>query len=276
MAAVTGDRAPHAPDAMARGLSRAASARDGRLALLSLPEPGRRLHAVALTGRPRPVVDPAGRGLRGGERHVALGGTADRAAHTELVRRRYGSAGGQRGGQRDPGRRRHVGRLRVPTARSLGRARRRRGRRTGRRERGEHHDHPRLSGARAARDHRRSQRTPRVAPDRLHRRRGLRAGGVGRHRGVPVGPPPSGGGPPDRRGPPATSRQARNERHRRPAAASSATVCATRSARVGPSRSAASSASPRSTTSVSSAVSPPSAPGRTRRSSCSPTRAPVS
>src|SRR5207302_10445587 len=91
-----GDRARGArtQEAMARDLSRAAPARYGRLALLSLPEPCRPLHELALAGRPRPVVDRAGPVLRGGERHVALGGTADSAADTGLVRGRYGSAGG--------------------------------------------------------------------------------------------------------------------------------------------------------------------------------------
>ena len=203
--------------ALARDLSRAAAARDGRLALLPLPEPRRPLHAVALARRPRAAVASPGRRLRGDERHGALGGAADRAAHAELVRRGDVAARRQRRGQRDPRRGGDRRGLLLPAARPRGRSARRRGRRAGRRLDLEHDHDPRLPGARPARDTRRPPGAARAAHDRLHRGRRVRARGPRRARRVPLGPAAAGGRARGRRRPPPVSRQARRARLRRAA-----------------------------------------------------------
>ena len=261
-------------EALARDLPRAAAARDGRLALLPLPEPRRHVHAVALPRRPEPVVDPAGPGLRGDERHGALGGAADRAPHAELVRRRDVAARRQRRRQRHPGRSRHGGRVRVPAARPRGRAA----------ARTSPAGWPPVSIANTT--------TILAFPvlalpailGGLQAPKGLlttayigggrvRARGPRRVRSVPLGPPVAAGRARRRRRAPAVPRQARRARLGRAAARAARRVTGGVRRAVAVRCSARSSRSRASTISASSAAWPRSAPGRIRRSSCSPTPA---
>ena len=260
-------------EALARDLPRAAPARDGRLALLPLPEPRRPLHAVALSRPPAAVVASPGPGLRGRERDGALGGAADRATHAELVRRGDVAARRQRRGQHRPRRGGHLRGFRLPAARARGGSTRQRGRRAGVRLDREHDHDPGLPGARPARDTRRPagadagcSRPPTSARARScswSSPGSQRSSGTGRCSWSGARSTPSSGCSPA-----SATRTA-------PASGSShsATGYSMRSARGGRSPSARSSPSRDSTISGSSAVSPRSAPGRIRRSSSSPTPA---
>ena len=209
----------------------------------------------------------ARRRLRGGERHLALGDAADRAARAELVRRRDGAARRQRRRQRHPRRRpRPPARSRTGCSSAPACARddvagglaavslantatilacrcsRCRRSSAASRRRAACSRPPTSAPARSRRDSRRARR--------------LRLGRAAAHVGRAVAP--SSALFPGKR-----ERTAAGERLS--GAAGRIASCVRRA--VAASRSAPTSASPASTTSASSAASPRSAPGRIRRSS---------